>query len=339
MQKNWPQNISSSIFRAYDIRGVVDDTITPKVIQLLGRAIGSAVREAGEHTVITGRDGRVSSPALIKSLQEGILESGCHVIDVGQVPSPILYFAIHHLGYLSGVMLTASHNPADYNGLKIVLSGKSLSEAALAALRKRIQCEQFTVGQGKYQTAQVVDAYLQVIFSDITVARPLRVVIDCGNGVGGVVAPQLLRGLGCEVIELYCELDGRFPNHHPDPSVPENLVDLISMVRQQGADLGLAVDGDGDRLGVVTNTGEIIWPDRQLMLYAQDVLSRNPGGLVIYDVKSTRQLATVIEEAGGRFLMWKTGHSIMKTKLEESGALLAGEMSGHVFFQGTLVWF
>jgi phosphomannomutase/phosphoglucomutase len=327
------EEVSKSIFRAYDIRGIVGETITPELIYTLGKAIGSAAQEQGEQTIITARDGRLSGPILLEALQKGLRDSGCDVIDIGQVPSPVLYFATRNLNYRSGVMLTASHNPWNYNGLKIVLAGKSLSEETIDALYLRIQAGGFKSGKGCYQQISVTEAYLNRITQDITLLRPLRVVLDCGNGVAGVVAPELLRRLGCEVIELFCEVDGHFPNHHPDPSVPENLNDLIASVKQNKADIGLALDGDGDRLGVVTNRGEIIWPDRQLMLYAMDVLSRNPGALIIYDIKSTNHLAKLITEYGGQSLMWKTGHSIMKAKLEETGALLAGEMSGHIFFK------
>lgn len=327
------KNISESIFRAYDIRGIVDETITPEVILLLGRAIGSAAQEQGERTIITARDGRLSGPVLIEALHQGLRESGCNVIHIGLVPSPVLYFATRTLSTHSGVMLTASHNPANYNGLKIVLAGKSLSEETIAALYTRIQKGSFKSGSGGYQEINILEDYMNRIVGDIKLKRSLRVVVDCGSGIAGVVAPELLRRLGCEVVELFCEVDGRFPHHHPDPSVPENLTDLIQSVAQHKADLGLALDGDGDRLGVVTNKGEIIWPDRQLMLYATDVLSRNPGALIIYDIKSTRNLVDVIKQQGGRSLMWKTGHSIVKAKLEESGALLAGEMSGHIFFK------
>ncbi len=326
-------HLPKTIFRAYDIRGVVGETITPEIIYWLGRAIGSVAQEQGDERILVGRDGRVSGPILLEALQQGLRESGCSIINIGQVPSPVLYFATHHLQIPAGVVLTASHNPADYNGLKIMLGGKSLSEATITALYTRIQSGSFRSGNGSLQTMDVNEAYLQRICGDIQLARPLRIVLDCGNGIAGLIAPQLFRRLGCEVIELFCEVDGRFPNHHPDPSIPENLQDLIQAVRHHHADVGLALDGDGDRLGVVTNQGEIIWPDRQLMLYTMDVVSRNPGALIIYDVKSSRYLEAVITQQGGRSLMWKTGHSIMKSKLEESGALLAGEMSGHVFFK------
>ncbi len=325
--------VSKSIFRAYDIRGIVGESITPELIYTLGKAIGSAAQEQGEKTIITARDGRLSGPLLMEALQKGLCESGCDVIDIGQVPSPVLYFATRYLNYRSGVMLTASHNPSNYNGLKIVLAGKNLSEGAIDELYQRVLAGGFKSGLGSYREISVTEAYLDRILQYISLARLLRVVLDCGNGVGGVVAPELLRRLGCEVIELFCDVDGRFPYHHPDPSVPENLNDLIASVKQHKADIGLALDGDGDRLGVVTNRGEIIWPDRQMMLYAMDVLSRNPGALIIYDIKSTGHIEKLIAEKGGQSLMWKTGHSIMKAKLEETGALLAGEMSGHIFFK------
>ena len=325
--------VSKSIFRAYDIRGIVGESITPELIYTLGKAIGSEAQEQGEQTIITARDGRLSGPLLMEALQKGLCESGCDVVDIGQVPSPVLYFATRYLNYRSGVMLTASHNPSNYNGLKIVLAGKSLSEGAIDELYQRVLAGGFKSGLGSYRKISITEAYLDQILQDISLARPLRVVLDCGNGVGGVVAPELLHRLGCEVIELFCDVDGCFPHHHPDPSVPENLNDLIASVKQHKADIGLALDGDGDRLGVVTNRGEIIWPDRQMMLYAMDVLSRNPGALIIYDIKSTGHLKKLIAEKGGQSLMWKTGHSIMKAKLEETGALLAGEMSGHIFFK------
>ncbi|KAF5271635.1 hypothetical protein FQR65_LT05256 [Abscondita terminalis] len=325
--------VSKSIFRAYDIRGIVNESITPDLVYTLGKAIGNVAQEQGEQTIITARDGRLSGPILMEALQQGLRESGCDVIGIGQVPSPVLYFATCYLNYRSGVMLTASHNPSNYNGLKIVIAGKSLSEGAINELYLRVQAGGFKLGKGNYQQISIIDAYLNRITQDICLARPLRVVLDCGNGVSGVVAPELLKRLGCEVIELFCDVDGHFPNHHPDPSVPENLNDLIASVKQHKADIGFALDGDGDRLGVVTNRGEIIWPDRQMMLYAIDVLSRNPGALIICDIKSTSHLTEVIAANGGQFLMWKTGHSIMKAKLEETGALLAGEMSGHIFFK------
>jgi len=325
--------LPDSIFLAYDIRGIVGDTLTRDMIYELGRAIGSEAYDQGQQTVIMARDGRLSSEGLSAALSQGLQESGRDVLDIGMVPVPILYFATHFLGSNSGVMLTASHNPADYNGLKIVINGEALSGPAIQQLRQRVETGDLLQGEGSRQEQNIIPDYIKRITEDVQPARSLKVVVDCGNGVPGVAAPQLLKELGCEVIELYCDVDGHFPNHHPDPGKPENLEDLIHEVKNQSADLGIAFDGDGDRLGVVDSNGNIIWPDRLLMLFATDVLSRQPGGDIIYDVKSTRSLASHILSHGGRPLMWKTGHSLMKAKLKETGALLAGEMSGHIFFK------
>lgn len=326
-------NVSPHIFRAYDIRGVVGETLTSDVVYTLGLAIGSEAQARGEKQIITARDGRLSGPVLQAVLNQGLQDSGCDVIDIGAVPTPVLYFATHVLDTSSGVMLTGSHNPPDYNGLKIVLAGETLSDQAINNLYQRIKTGNLLTGRGALSAINITENYLNRITHDIKVQRPLKVIVDCGNGIAGALAPTLFRALGCEVSELFCEVDGHFPNHHPDPGDPENLQDLITAVQKQQADIGLAFDGDGDRLGVVTNKGEIIWPDRQLMLYAMDVLARNPGAMIIYDVKSTRHLATVIKQHKGEPLMYKTGHSLVKAKLKESGALLAGEMSGHVFFK------
>lgn len=325
--------ISPDIFRAYDVRGIVGHGITPEAVYTLGIAIGSEGKAQGEDTFVIARDGRLSGPELVLALEAGLRKSGCDVINIGIVPTPVLYFATHTLPVRSGVMLTGSHNPADYNGLKIVIGGQSLSGEAIQGLYQRIQAKNFTDGQGASSTQDVIASYIARIKQDIKLQRPLRVVIDCGNGVSGVIAPQLFRALGCEVIELFCEIDGRFPNHHPDPAEPENLQSLIHAVNQHQADVGLAFDGDGDRLGVVTNKGEIIWPDRQLMLFAIDVLVRNPGATIIYDVKSSSHLEKVIKDHSGEPVMWKTGHSFIKTKLQQTQGLLAGEMSGHIFFK------
>lgn len=325
--------ISPTIFRAYDIRGVVDEVLTSDVVYTLGLAIGSEAQARGEHQIITARDGRLSGPLLHAALNQGLQDSGCDVIDIGAVPTPVLYFATYTTGISSGVMLTGSHNPANYNGLKIVLAGETLSDKAIADLHQRIQNQQLATGKGMLQQRDVLAAYVKRITQDIHLNRLMRVVVDCGSGIAGVVAPNLLRALGCEVIELFCEVDGRFPHHHPDPSVPANLQDIITSVKKHNADMGLAFDGDADRVGVVTNQGEIIWPDRLLMLLAADVLKRNPGATIIYDVKASRYLADVIQQHTGKPLMWKTGHSLIKAKLRETGALLAGEMSGHVFFK------
>ena len=323
------------IFKAYDIRGIVGKTLTEEGVRLIGRALGSEARARGQTTIAVGRDGRHSGPALAAALSEGIRAAGVNVIDVGMVATPMVYFAAHHLGCGSAVAVTGSHNPPDYNGLKMVLGGTTLSGDDIQALRMRIESGDFTEavdGAGTFSTADVREAYLSRIVGDVKLARPMKVVLDCGNGVAGATAGELYRRLGCEVTELFCEVDGNFPNHHPDPSKPENLQDLIQAVKAQGAELGLAFDGDGDRLGVVTRGGDIIYPDRQLMLYAADVLSRNPGAEIIFDVKCTRKLAPWIRQHGGRPVMWKTGHSLIKAKMKVSGAPLAGEMSGHTFF-------
>ncbi|MDI9244123.1 phosphomannomutase/phosphoglucomutase [Marinobacter sp. CHS3-4] len=325
-------NISETIFRAYDIRGIVGDTLTADIVQVIGRSIGSEAVERGVKSICIGFDGRHSSPELADALGRGIMAAGLDVINIGAVPTPVLYFATHELGNGSGVMVTGSHNPSNYNGLKIMLGGETLSGEAIQRLLQRIQTGDFVSGQGSQSSEDVRRAYLDRIVGDIAVAAPLKVVLDAGNGIAGELAPVLIEELGCEVVPLYCEVDGNFPNHHPDPGKPENLQDLIATVKSEKADLGLAFDGDGDRLGVVTNTGKIIWPDRLMMLFARDVVSRNPGADVLYDVKCSRRLAGVISEAGGRPIMWKTGHSLMKAKMKETGALLAGEMSGHIFF-------
>ena len=326
------ENIDASIFRAYDIRGVVDQTLTQSAVTRIGRAIGSEALQRGRNTVVVGRDGRLSGPELSAALIEGIISTGCDVKDIGCVPTPVLYFATHYLDTQNGVVVTGSHNPPDYNGLKIVIDGETLSGPSIQSLRERIESHNYiTADPGSVEVINVVPDYIERIRSDVTLARPLKVVVDCGNGVAGGVIPQLLGGLGCEVIELFCDVDGTFPNHHPDPSKIENLEDLIHAVAANQADIGLAFDGDGDRLGVVAGDGSVIWPDRVLMLYIIDILERNPGGQIIYDVKCTRHLETLIREHGGEPLMWKTGHSFIKAKIKETGALLAGEMSGHIF--------
>jgi phosphomannomutase/phosphoglucomutase len=280
-----------------------------------------------------GRDGRSSGPALVDALCEGLQASGANVVDVGMAPTPVIYFAAHHLGCGSCVAVTGSHNPPEYNGLKMVVAGHTLSGEEIQALRTRIEREEWRQGAGQRRSAAVLDDYLKRITGDVRLSRQMRIAVDCGNGVAGIAAPRLFRALGCEVEELYCDVDPTFPNHHPDPSHAENLADLIAAVRKGKSELGFAFDGDGDRLGVVTKDGGVIYPDRQLMLFAADVLSRNPGAEIIYDVKSTRLLAPWIERHGGRPLMWKTGHSLIKAKLAETGAALAGEMSGHTFFK------
>ncbi|MGD8614724.1 MAG: phosphomannomutase/phosphoglucomutase, partial [Gammaproteobacteria bacterium] len=323
----------ASIFRAYDIRGVLGETLTPEVAYEVGRAIGSEAYYRGEQTVVVGYDGRVSGPEMAGALMRGLKATGRDVRDIGQVPTPVLYFAAQHLETGSGVMVTGSHNPPEYNGFKIVLAGQTLAREAIQGLRQRIEQGDLLTGDGSLERVDVLDDYIQRVRADVQVARPLKVVVDCGNGVAGVAAPKLLRALGCEVIELYCKVDGNFPNHHPDPSKIENLADLVQAVQQHGAELGIALDGDGDRVGVVGSQGEIIWPDRMLMLFAMDVLSRNPGAQIIYDVKCSRHVADVVRQYGGEPLMSATGHSLIKAKMKETGALLAGEMSGHIFFK------
>ncbi|MCG3201939.1 MAG: hypothetical protein NFCOHLIN_01811 [Gammaproteobacteria bacterium] len=330
-----PASPLDAIFRTYDIRGVVGKALTEETVYLIAKALGSEAAAQGQPVVVVGRDGRNSSPGLAKVLMQGLRDSGRDIIDIGMVPTPVLYFATHYLDTGSGVMLTGSHNPPQYNGMKVVLNGQALSGDGIKAIQRRMQSRDFTAGDGALEVTDIVPEYIQRITEDIPIAldKALRIVMDCGNSVSGVVAPRLLTALGHDVIELYCDVDGNFPNHHPDPSQPENLTDLIHAVRKNQADLGLAFDGDGDRLGVVDAEGNIIWPDRQMMLYARDVLSRNRGAEIIFDVKCTRHLPRVIKAAGGKPVMWKTGHSLIKAKMRETGSPLAGEMSGHIFFK------
>ncbi|WP_339668981.1 phosphomannomutase/phosphoglucomutase [Dasania marina] len=328
-----PQDIPDTIFRAYDIRGIADQELTDEHCYAIGLAIGSEALDQGQQSLLVAADGRHSSPRIRDALSKGILASGCDVIDIGMVPSPLLYFATHQLDTQSGVMITGSHNPAEYNGLKIVIAGHTLSDKAISALRERIVTNKLHSGKGSYSSEVIEDEYIDYIINDVAIAQPLKIVIDAGNGVTGNIAPRLFEELGCEVIPLYCDIDGDFPNHHPDPTVAANLADLIVKVRTEGADLGIAFDGDGDRLGVVTAEGNIVPADRLLMLLAQDVVSRNPGADVIFDVKCTRSLNSLISNYGGRPIMWKTGHSFMKEKMLETGALLGGEFSGHIFFK------
>jgi phosphomannomutase/phosphoglucomutase len=320
------------IFKAYDIRGIVGRTLTPLIVEVIGRALGSLAREKGRDTIVIGRDGRLSGPALAAALSEGIRKAGVDVIDIGMVATPMTYFAAYELGTACSVMVTGSHNPPDYNGLKMVIDGTTLSGDDIQALRTRIMRDAFTGGEGTIRTHDIAPAYFERITRDVKLARPLRLAVDCGNGVAGAFAPALYRAMGCTVDELYCDVDGHFPNHHPDPSQPANLRDLVERLARGDLDIGFAFDGDGDRLGVVTPRGHVIFSDRQLMLFAQDVLTRKPGATVIYDVKSTRNLKPWITQHGGTPLLWKTGHSLIKAKMKETGAALAGEMSGHVFF-------
>lgn len=323
---------SPDIFRAYDIRGVMGKTLTEDVAYLIGRAIGSEAAAAGDTKVVVAADGRHSSPALHGRVSAGIQACGLDVIDIGAVPTPMLYFATHVTETRSGVMVTGSHNPKEYNGFKVVIAGETLAGPRITALRDRIQAGDFSDGSGDLEKRDLVLDYIDRITSDVTLAQPMKVVVDCGNGIAGRIAPDLLEALGCEVLPLYCEVDGDFPNHHPDPNDPANLQDLIAEVKAKGADVGLAFDGDGDRLGVVTERGEIIWPDRLLMLFARDIVGRNPGADVIFDVKCSRQLGNLIAEYGGRPIMGPTGHSYLKAKMQETQALLGGEFSGHICF-------
>jgi phosphomannomutase/phosphoglucomutase len=324
--------LPSTIFRAYDIRGVAQHQLTPEIVRRIGLAIGSEAVDRGQQTVVVARDGRDSSPAIADALIQGLRDSGRDVVDIGLAPTPLLYFATHQLGTQTGVMVTGSHNPPQYNGLKIVIAGRTLSGRAIQGLKERIERRQFSSGKGSYRSAEIAETYVDYIVNDVAIAQPLKVVIDAGNGVTGMVAPRLFEALGCEVIPLYCEVDGRFPNHHPDPTVAANLRDLVRAVQENGADLGIAFDGDGDRVGIVSGSGAIVAADRLLMLLAQDVVARNPGADVLFDVKCTRALNSVVAAFGGRPIMWKSGHSFMKEKMQETGALLGGEYSGHIFF-------
>jgi len=327
--------VSPSIFKAYDIRGVIGSTLDAGVARKIGQAFGRAALAKGENSVVIGRDGRLSGPDLASALAQGLQSAGVDVIDLGVVATPMVYYATNVLATRSGIMVTGSHNPPNYNGFKMVLAGEAIYGEAIQDLYRDIVAGEggTAVQAGGYRTHDIADAYLKRILDDVKIARPIKIAVDCGNGVAGAFAPQLFRGMGCEVIELFCEVDGNFPNHHPDPAHPENLEDLIRCLRDTDAEIGIAFDGDGDRLGVVTKDGKIIYPDRQMMLFAADVLTRHPGGEILFDVKCTRHLAPWIAKHGGRPLMWKTGHSLVKAKLKETGAPLGGEMSGHIFFK------
>ncbi len=325
--------ITEEIFRAYDIRGVVETALTPDAVRLIGQAFASEALRQNQKTVIVGRDGRLSSPELAKVLGEGLRAGGCDVIDIGMVPTPVLYYATHKLETGTGIMVTGSHNPPQYNGLKMLIAGNTLYGDGIRALYQSIIDNKLASGEGAYSHQDMVSDYIKTIVSDIKLAKPMRIAIDCGNGVAGFIAPELFRKLGCDITELFCDVDGTFPNHHPDPSRPENLKDLQKAIADNELDIGLAFDGDGDRVGIIDNEEHIIWADRQMMLYAADVLSRKPGAQIIFDVKSSTNLAKEISRLGGDPLMWKTGHSFIKAKMKETGAELAGEMSGHVFFK------
>ena len=324
--------LDPTIFRAYDIRGIVGRSLTEDIVRTIGRAYAAEARDNGQHRVAVGCDGRHSSPSLKDALVEGLATSGLNVIDTGQVPTPLLYFATHELGTGAGVMITGSHSPTEYNGLKMMLGGAALAGDAIARLKGRIDENAFTRGDGSLGQTDITRRYIRRVLGDVQVAHPLKVVVDCGNGVAGGIAPLLLRELGCEVIELYCDINGDFPNHHPDPANPANLEDLLDAVRSEGADCGLAFDGDGDRIGFVTRGNRIVWPDVLMMLFAQDIVTRNPGAAIVYDVKCSHRLGALVRRLGGVPIPCRTGHSHIKAKLRETGALLGGEFSGHICF-------
>lgn len=326
-------NIDASIFRAYDIRGVVADALTPEAVEQIGRAFGSESLARGQKTVTLARDGRLSGPDLIAALAAGIQSTGCDVVNIGMVPTPVLYFSTYHLETGTGIMVTGSHNPPEYNGLKMMIGGDTLFGEGIQLLYQRLVNNDLASGAGGYSEKDVLDEYLDRIIGDIKISRKMRIATDCGNGVAGVCAAALFRKLGCEVHELFSEVDGTFPNHHPDPAKVENLQDISVLVEKEKLDLGLAFDGDGDRVGVIDDLGQIIWPDRQMILYSRDILERNPGAKIIYDVKCSRLLPQAIKDAGGEPEMWKTGHSFVKARIKETGAALGGEMSGHIFFK------
>jgi phosphomannomutase/phosphoglucomutase len=325
--------ITKDIFRAYDIRGIVETALTPDAVQQIGQAFATEALSQGQKTVVIGRDGRLSSPELAKRLSEGLCAGGCDVIDVGMVPTPVLYYATHKLETGTGIMVTGSHNPPQYNGLKMLIAGNTLYGDGITALYNMIVEGRLNSGEGQHSEQNILPDYLDTIVNDIKLDKPLNIAVDCGNGVAGVCATELFTRLGCKVTELFCDVDGNFPNHHPDPSKPENLLDLQNAMKENDLDLGLAFDGDGDRVGILDDKQNILWADRQMMLYSADVLKRKPGAQIIFDIKSTSNLKAYIENLGGEPLMWKTGHSFIKAKMKETGAELAGEMSGHIFFK------
>ena len=325
--------ITEDIFRAYDIRGIVENALTPDAVQQIGQAFATEALSQGQNTVVIGRDGRLSSPELAQRLSAGLRAGGCDVIDVGMVPTPVLYYATHKLKTGTGIMVTGSHNPPQYNGLKMLIAGNTLYGDGIKALYHSIIEDRLNNGEGKHTEQNISSDYLDTIVNDIHLEKPLNIAIDCGNGVAGVLATELFTRLGCKVTELFCDVDGNFPNHHPDPSKPENLIDLQNAIKTNKLDIGLAFDGDGDRVGILDEKQNILWADRQMMLYSADVLKRKPGAMIIFDIKSTTNLEKVISSLGGEPLMWKTGHSFIKAKMKETGAELAGEMSGHIFFK------
>ena len=325
-------DLDPGIFRAYDIRGITRSNLTDDVCYWIGRAFAAEARSQNQQAAAIGRDGRLSSPGIALALGQGLVDGGMPVTDIGQVPTPVLYYATHALKTGTGIMITGSHNPPEYNGLKMMIGGTTLAEDLIQVLYRRLQDSTLSTGKGALGYADLGADYVEAALNTTKLDRPLKVAVDCGNGVAGELGPKLISALGCEVIPLFCEIDGTFPNHHPDPAEPENLQDLITAVQQQSADVGLAFDGDGDRLGVVTPKGEIIWPDKMMMLFAQDIIARNPQTPVIFDVKCSTHLERVITEAGGNPIMWKTGHSHIKAKIKQTQAALAGEFSGHICF-------
>lgn len=333
-----PAQLPTEIFRTYDIRGEVSEKyLNENVAFAVGLAIGTEALLVHQTEIAVACDARLTGESLKKALISGIIETGCNVVDIGMGPTPMVYFATHFLSTQTGVMVTASHNPSHHNGFKIVLNGKTLSETGIQALVMRIQRRDFLSGEGVIRKQVIISDYMDAICANLTLKKPMKVVVDAGNGAASEIAPIVCRRLGCEVIELFCEYDGRFPNHHPDPTIPENLKDIIATVKKEKADIGLAFDGDADRLGIITNEGEVIWPDRQMMIFAKDVLAKNPGEKIVFDVKCSRVLPEIIKQLGGQPVMWKTGHSILKAKMIEEHAPLAGEMSGHIFFKDA--WF
>jgi phosphomannomutase/phosphoglucomutase len=327
------QAVSKSIFKAYDIRGIVNEDLTIETVVLIGKAIGSESIDRGERGIVVGRDGRTSGPDLMNALVEGIKSTGCHVVKIGMIPTPVLYYATYSKGASSGVMITGSHNPPNYNGFKMMIAGETLSGERILNLYERINNQNFHQGQGTSTTIDIQEDYLNRVTSDISIKRPLKIVVDCGNGVAGHLAPKLFEALGCEVLKLFCHIDGNFPNHHPDPSKLENLNDLIAEIKAEKADLGLAFDGDGDRLGVIDEKGNVIWADRQMILFSRDVIHRNPGAKIVFDVKCSSLLSKDISNQGGKPILSRTGHSFIKAKIKDESALLGGEMSGHIFFK------
>lgn len=326
-------DFDTEVFRAYDIRGIAGSALSDALVWHLGRAFAAQAQQQGVKQVVVAADGRLSSPAFKQLLNDGLLAGGCDVLDIGYVPTPTLYYAAHQQADKTGIMITGSHNPADYNGFKMMMAGHTLSGDDIQALRQRIEQQNYTEGSGQLTQQDISEDYLQRITSDVVLKRPLKVVVDCGNGIPGNLAPELIKRLGCEIIPLFCDVDGTFPNHHPDPGKLKNLQDVIQAVATHQADIGLAFDGDGDRVGVVTDQGHVVYPDRVMMLFAEDVLARNPGAEILFDVKCSRLLPKIIEAAGGKATMWKTGHSLIKQQMKACGAQLAGEMSGHIFFK------